>query len=803
MVSLVSAELLQDHLPEGVKLQDLGEKRLKDLVRPERVFQVLAPDLPLQFPALKTLETLPNNLPEQLTSFIGREKEIEEVKGLLSKTRLLTILGAGGVGKTRLSLAIGAEMVGELKDGVWLVELAPLTDPGLLARTIAQVLSLKEESDRPAQATLIDHLKTRELLLIIDNCEHLVEVVARLSHELLKSTSKLKILATSREALQVAGEISWRVPSLSLPDITGVEQQKYEQLAEYEAIRLFEERARAVQPDFSLNPGNIGAVARVCYRLDGIPLALELAPARMRVLGVEQIATKLDDRFRLLTGGNKVGLPRQQTLRAAIDWSYDLLSLKERLLWQRLTVFSGVWSLEAAEAICGSDPVEEYEVLDLLSQLVEKSVVIAEKSERNSSVYRMLETLREYGWEILNKAGEKEELQSRHAHYFLSLAESLGQKEGNYQEEEDRTLGRMYSNIRWAMEWAIEKQNSNLALRIGAALGYFWDTKGLTSEGFELLSKALKLSVEKLETEERGRTLYWAAKITQHMNRHTESWELAEESLSVFRVLGNKLGIVSALQNFGLIAFYSGNNAESASYFQECLLLARDIGDKHLLGLSNYMLGAVALQQKDLILARTYFEEAQSIFSEIKDLIGVSGSISGQGLIALMRKDYTIARPYFEDSIQIKIRIGVNKDLPAEYNNLGNTLIGLGEYGIALDYFKESFTLLKETQSKLQLCECLVGIIRLLLRQSRASNYSKTSFFDTASLCGIVSSTLAAAGASLNQPDKDYYEEVIAEARAGQSEEVFNTAFNSGRNMKIEEVLTYVNELFQTNDFGN
>src|SRR5579871_4949806 len=366
LLSQTTYDLTHDALPPSVRLKTLGAHRLRDLNRPEPVFQLLHPDLPAEFPALKSLDNvfLPNNLPQQLTSFIGREREMAEIRSLLERSRLLTLTGIGGSGKTRLTLQAAAEVLGQYPDGVWLVELASLTDPDLIPQTVASALNLTEQAARSYTQTLIDHLQAKTLLLILDNCEHLIPACARLCYALLRICPRIKILASSREGLGIAGEMTYRVPSLSLPD--SKQSLPLERLRQYEAVRLFIERAQLHKPDFTLTDQQAPALASVCHRLDGIPLALELAAARIRSLSVEEINTRLDNRFRLLTGGSRTALPRQQTLRALIDWSYDLLTDQEKRLLCRLSVFAGGWTLEAAERVCAGEneageAIEEWE----------------------------------------------------------------------------------------------------------------------------------------------------------------------------------------------------------------------------------------------------------------------------------------------------------------------------------------------------------------------------------------------------------------------------------------------------------
>jgi non-specific serine/threonine protein kinase len=398
----------------------------------------------------------PTNLPISLTSFIGREREIAEVTRLLagppSESRLLTLTGAGGCGKTRLALRVAGEALGDFPDGVWLVELAALADPALVAGAVAMAVGVREVPGRALTESLVDHLRDRTLLLILDNCEHLVAAAAGLADVLLRSCPRLRVLATSREPLGSAGETIWRVPSLTLPPLSAADAPLLEPLTRYEAVRLFVERARAAVPAFAPSAENAPALVEICRRLDGIPLAIELAAARVRVFSAAQIAARLDDRFRLLTAGPRTALPRQQTLRATVDWSYDLLAEPERALLRRLSVFAGGWTFEAAEAVAAGDGIQTHAVLDLMAQLVDKSLVIAEE-QRGAVRYRLLETIRAYARDRLLEAGEAERTRDRHLAYFLGLAEEA---EPRLRGAEERvTLDRLeaeHANLQAALE---------------------------------------------------------------------------------------------------------------------------------------------------------------------------------------------------------------------------------------------------------------------------------------------------------------------------------------------------------------
>jgi predicted ATPase len=439
------------------------------------------------------LSRFANNLPIQLTSFIGREKEIAEIKNLLEHNRLVTLTGSGGVGKTRHSLQVGAELLDAFADGVWLIELASVSDPGLVLPSVAAVLGVHEDEGHPLTTALQDHLRAKTVLLLLDNCEHLLEASAQLADVLLHACPHLKILVSSREALGMAGEVSFHVPSLSLPDAQHL--PSLERLTQYDSVRLFIERAVAVKSDFIVTNENAPAVAQVCSRLDGIPLAIELAAARVKGLSVDQISIRLDDRFRLLTGGSRTALPRQQTLRAMIEWSYDLLSEPERLLLRRSAVFVSDWTLEAAEAVCAEpDPADgstgmTLEVMDILLRLVDKSLIIAEEKGRQAR-YRMLESIRQYASEKLMESGEEESLRGRHLEFFLTFSEQAEPKlNGAEQLIWLNGLGAEYANLQAALVWSRQTDSTQPKLRLAQAIEQLADVQLLLGAGTQAIPR--------------------------------------------------------------------------------------------------------------------------------------------------------------------------------------------------------------------------------------------------------------------------------------------------------------------------
>ncbi|MEO6696006.1 MAG: adenylate/guanylate cyclase domain-containing protein, partial [Ignavibacteria bacterium] len=439
------------HSGNDISFRDLGERKLKDLIQPIKLFQIISPKLPTDFPPLKTLDARPNNLPIQLTSFIGREKEMTRIKKLTLSSRLLTLQGPGGTGKTRLSLQAGADLIDDFENGVWFIELASVHDVSLLPQLISNIFDIKEQPGQLQEDNLMQYLKEKEMLIILDNCEHLINACAHLSEKLLEFCSGLKIIATSREALRCSGEKIHQVLPMTFPDPEN--NLSAVNLTQYEAVRLFIDRALAVNKNFSVNNDNAPALAQICFQLDGIPLAIELAAARIKILSLEKIQEKLNNRFGLLTGGKRTALPRQQTLRALIDWSYDLLNEKEKLLLQRLSVFSGGWTMEAAEEICSDEIISAHEIIDLLTGLLDKSLIIS--IDNSDSVrFNMLESLKQYGKEKLES---NINIMRKHLNYFKRMSDHREMISNGIEQTEWVKLAEAErSNIRMSIQWAVE-----------------------------------------------------------------------------------------------------------------------------------------------------------------------------------------------------------------------------------------------------------------------------------------------------------------------------------------------------------
>jgi len=631
-------DLVVDDLPKDTTLRDLGKHRLRDLAHPHHVFQVIHPDLSSAFPPLKSLDVIPNNLPIQLTSFIGREREISQVKRLLSTTRLLTLTGAGGAGKTRLASQVAAEALDDFSDGVWMVDLAPLADPALVPQAVAAALGAAEQPGCPLLSTLGNALQYKSLLLVLDNCEHLQVASAQLAEYLLRSCQALQILATSRVPLNVSGETLWRIPSLSLPDPRTMNMNSPSHMQKYEAVRLFVERARASHATFALTPDNAPAVAQICQRLDGMALAIELAAARTRALAVEQIAAKLDDRFRLLTGGSS-SLPRHQTLRATMDWSYGLLGEKEQILLRRLSVFVGGWSLEAAEAICLGDSLESVDILDVLMQLVDKSLITVD-AQPGEARYRLLETVRQFGGERLEAAGERATLRRRHRAWFLNLAELADSRLRG--PEENLWIARLeaeHDNLRAALDWCTEDDSVNLGLRLARALEWFWFLAGHWGEGRVRLEQILEQSAD-APLALLPKVLVGAARLAFSQGDGGRAKVLINRGLGLSRELGDKAATAWFLLWRGILAVAETDYAAALPPLEESLALNRQLTDKWWTVESLVYLGIATAMQGDNRKAEAFLQDSIALSRETENPNNIKYTLRISGLLALREKDY-------------------------------------------------------------------------------------------------------------------------------------------------------------------
>jgi len=640
LLSHSTETLVRDSLPPGAGLQDLGRHHLKDLQRPEQIFQLLHADIHADFPPLKSLDALPHNLPEQLTSFVGREAELARIKERLEGARLLTLTGSGGGGKTRLALQAAADLLEKYPDGIWLVELAALTDPALVPQAVAAALGVREQPGRTVTDSLVERLKPRTTLLILDNCEHLAESCAPLADALLRACPSLRILATSRAPLGVAGENIESVPPLGLPDVRRLPPDGPEfaaALMRGEATSLFLDRACAVQPAFAVTAHNAAALLDICLRLDGIPLAIELAAARVKALSVEQIAARLDDRFRLLADKNRrTDLPRQQTLRAMIDWSYDLLTPPEQTLLRRLSAFSGGWTLEAAEAICAGGGIDEYDVLDLLSQLVDKSLALG--TEHLGAVrYRLLESVREYAREKLGEEpAEAGEVRNRHGVWYARwAAQAASSLSGDAQAEWLERMESEHDNLRASLAWSLKQADHGESLRLAGSLARFWAARGYFSEGRHWLAQALALPGADSPglSADRARALNGAGSLAWSQGEYPAARALLEESLNLRRQMSDAQGIADALNNLGNVAADQGDYLAARGMMEESLAAMRLRDDAEGVAATLSNLARVAFWQGDDESAHALYDESLASDRQRSDHWGAANSLCGLALL--------------------------------------------------------------------------------------------------------------------------------------------------------------------------
>jgi predicted ATPase/class 3 adenylate cyclase/DNA-binding CsgD family transcriptional regulator len=564
VLSGATEPLVIDQLPPDVTLNDLGSHPLRDLPRPERVVQLCHPDLHNDFPPLRTAHRLAaERLPAQLTSFIGRQAEMRDIRIAIGGNRLVTLTGAGGAGKTRLAVQIAADIATEFADGVWYVDLAPVTDPDVVPVTAARVLGLPDQPGQPTMDVVQRFIRDRQMLILLDNCEHLLDASAELISVLLAGGPGLTLLTTSREPIGVAGEVSWRVPSLSPAD---------------EAIELFSDRARRAKPDFRITPDNAETVTEICRRLDGLPLAIELAAARVRALSPSEILDSLRDTFRLLTGGARTSVRRQQTLRASVDWSHELLSESEQLLFRRLAVFFGGFDLDAAQAVAGGGEVERYQVLDQLTLLVDKSLVVAEDTGHGTR-YRLLETVRQYAQEKLRESREGDDVRCRHRDHYTATAALLdAPAESGYQERIEWAAAEI-DNLRAAFTWSRERADDELALSLASSLQPLWWTRGRVQEGLNWLSAALAGDGPQCADASAARVRASADKaLLLSFTGSTEGHEDAEQALANARELGDPALLVRALTTCGALANPLDREV-AGPFFAEATELARQLGD--------------------------------------------------------------------------------------------------------------------------------------------------------------------------------------------------------------------------------
>jgi predicted ATPase len=823
LVSAVTTELVRDQLPAGATLRDLGEHRLKDLVRPEHVFQLVHPVLPDSFPPLNSLDAFPNNLPVQITSFVGREREIGEVKQLISSTRpdaqtagnygagshpsrpsgtqssLVTLTGSGGTGKTRLSLQIATEVLPSFTGGVWLVELAPLSDPTQVLPAVAAVLDLRSVPGMPLLNLVTDYLRGKQLLLILDNCEHLIGTCAELADHLLRACPGLNILASSREALGIAGEVSYRVPSLSLP--VG-ENPTPEMLSTCEAAQLFVERATAVNPRFALTAGNAPAVGQICRRLDGIPLALELAAARIKLFPAEQIAARLNDVFRLLTGGSRTALPRQQTLRALIDWSYDLLSEPERALLRRLSVFIGGWTFEAADAVSTTLQAvstalqavcPDLDVMNLLEQLVNKSLVVMEE-ERGEARYHMLETIRQYAREKLSAAGEATASHDRHLDYFLQLSEQAEPElrgSGAFACFERLALDQ--ENLDAAIEWGSHHGRLEDVLILSGNLIFYFAF--LSEDRLRLLQRMQALlarldeqprtgAITKRRLRARSRGLAIAGLLSMSLGDGAAAVAAFMEVVALERQLGDRfwLGLSLGLQaNYALASGIDANvNARDAA--EESLALLHEFGERRWPILASFTLSIIEGRRGNRARAQLLQDEIRRNLDHIDHPMFMTALLV-LGLNARSEGHLAEAREYFRRALAVAQQLKTRYFEATLKSQLAHVARQEGDLQQAKASYRRliwTWKDLGQVMAVANMLECFAFIARLEREPERAAR-----------LLGAAEALRETTHVLMIESERHEYDAVVAALRGEMAADAFASGWAQGRVMDIEQAINY------------
>jgi predicted ATPase/class 3 adenylate cyclase len=784
VLSGATAALLGSALPSGVSLRDLGEHRLKDLGQPERVFQVCADGLRPDFPPLRSLDNpaLRHNLPAQVSSFVGREAEVATLRKMLSDGRLVTVAGPGGVGKTRLALQVAVELLDGSGDGVWLVELAPLADPALVFGTVANVLGVRLEPARPPADSLLDWLRDRSLLLVLDNCEHLIDAAAAVADAVLRRCPGVVVMATSREPLGIGGEKLYRIPSLPVPP---EEEGDPSELGRFAAVRLFTERAAEHRAEFTMDGTNAAAVAAVVRRLDGIPLALELAAARLRSQSIGDLESRLDQRFRLLTGGSRTALPRQRTLQALIDWSYELLSAQEQSALERLSVFSGGFDQDAAVAVCASGKVEEFEIVDLLGVLVDKSLVQAEEAGPNLR-YRQLETVRAYAAAKLSERGKSAVSGVRDAHrdHYLEVAESSLQ--GLKGAEQLAWLDRLeaeHDNLRGALAHCSDDPDPELGLRLAAALGRFRSIRGHTAESVAALDAQLSRPGAHEPTLARGQALVEVAEEAAfNAGSYATATVRSEEAFAIARSHHDDHLAAEALLAKASALQRQGQLEAALNVANETLAIARPQGDAHLLARAHRVKGLVLMDGHHG--GMTSFEEAIRLFRQAGDGLLAAGTLGNVGVAELDAGDLQNARTHLNQAREFAREFGHARQTVIMSINLGLAAHLDGDDAAAQQILEDAL----DGSRRLRDDECILyALLDLALIATSSGNPTQATLVH-----GAVDALLERLGEQFEPLESRLRDEDHHLLRGLLGNDAFEAAREVGRARPLDEVITQV-----------
>jgi predicted ATPase/DNA-binding XRE family transcriptional regulator len=727
------------------------------------------------------------NLPLLLTTFIGRKNEQTAITNLLAKNRLVTLTGVGGIGKTRLSIQVASALSRDFPDGIWLVEFAPLSDSALIAQVVVNTLDLIDQANRHPRKILTDFLQTKKTLLVFDNCEHLIPACAELTEALLYICPDLKILTTSREVLGIDGETVYLVPSLTTPDAL---RTTLDDLSDYEAVQLFLERAQSAMSGFSMTQDNASALAQICHRLDGIPLALELAAARVKLLRVEEIAARLDDRFGLLTSGSRTALPRHQTLQAMVDWSHDLLSETERVLLRRLSIFSGGWTLEAAENVC-TDEVEIHfaDILDLLTSLFNKSLIIVERKVGDKTRYSMLETIRQYAHEKLLRTEGGGLMRQRHLTYFVNLAERGNvQIHGPDQIEWMDRLENEVDNFRAALDWSVSERHTELALRLLGALSWTWDWRGYFREIRSWFDQVRTFPDVADYPVPYARLLNYLGNERRFAGDRHYVQLVLKESQEIWLKLGTEgeQGLAQALDILGEIVLYDDKDIKAAhSLFERSFNLYHKCGDEWGMAWLTYHFGVLAYAQNRYAEAEHHFMKSLAKFQELGDKSGAALVLSGLGEMARVTDDYERASKYWEQNLELFRELQARFPLAWPYIGLGWVSLHTGDFKRASTLFEEGLILSNESGNDMNIALSLTGLAGVLAKTGKPERAAQLLGVADSILEGLVQMEPA------DQKDFDYYLSIV---RGQLDESAFAFAWDEGRVMTLEQAIEYALE---------
>lgn len=722
-----------------------------------------------------------HNLPAALTSFVGRQCELAEICRLLATNRLLTLTGIGGKGKTRLALEAGRALLDAYADDVWLVELAAVNDATLVVQTVAKALGLHEEHARPLIETLTDTLHSRRMLLLLDNCEHLLDACAALATTLLKACPHLRILATSREQLHVPGEVVWRIPSLSLPDLQTADT--LEALDTADAVDLFVERARCYQPGFRLTPQNRPVVIDICRRLDGLPLAIELAAARVRVLSVEQLAARLDTTPHLLEDSNRLIELRHQTLRATLEWSAALLCDAERMLLHRLSVFAGGWTLEAAETICADDAISTMQVLDVLTQLIDKSLVLTDMSRDGLVRYRLLESVRAYGCEQLEAGDDARHVRLRHARFYVALAEMA--EPALRGADQAAWLDRLeidHDNLRAALQWSIENGEAALSLRLSSALLVFWHTRGYLSEGQHWLNRALAAG-HTAAPQLRAKALWSIGRLSMFQGDYPQATAALEASRELYQQAGDPIGDAYACSSLGSLAIFQGAYDQAVALLEASAAVFRAAADQYGCAVALVNLAAAFGRSGRHQQAAIVLEESLACFQAVGEKRGIMATLSNLGATARYQREYGRAQAFIEEALELARELGDQVNAAWLINTSGQIALDQGAYEQAATRFRECLPLLQAAGDKEATIQCLEGLVGVIGATGDAKRAVR--------LFGALTQARAAFDVGLSAEDRVWYERHLSPLRGRLCSDDFDVAWQRGQMMSLEEAVTY------------